>query len=279
MVIIMTEIKKPKNKTGQLSADERSTIYALLDTHTDAEIADIVRRTPELILQLRRTATIHKANDKTKDAVGLLHAKHYWNKIKEQLLDDEVAFFESEWAAYCIQFQDLVHTDEDTIRETIMLTIQINRLLVQQKTILENMADTKLTIDAELQLPPKDRDKESLRAMRDMLTGFQTSLQSMGKQLETLQSTKDRKFSQLKATREQRFKRIEESKKNIFELLKLLAESDQRQQENRMLSLVKKSTQKIKEEWMEPTEFPDGSMDSLLLSEDTIEYLRNKKDE
>ncbi len=265
--------------TGPISMTERQVIYDLLDTHTDAQISEITQRSPAQILKMRGQAVVNKVQDKNTTSITILHAKHYWSKIRSQLLDDEVNFFEQEWAAYNLQFQDLVHTDELTMIDTIMLTIQINRLLIQHKESLEEIARIKVLLENEVKKQPDDQDMLMIKSLRDTVTSLQMVLQNITKQVESHQNVKDRKFSQLKVTREQRFKRIEESKKNFFELFKMLDEHDSRMKENRTLSLVRDSAEKIKREWMEPSEFPDGSVDSILLSEDTVEYLEGKEDE
>ena len=272
----MATNKVYKRKTGVVNSEERAKILELLPIYTDEQIAELMNRTPDQITKMRRTSSLDMVRDKNVDSITLLRAKHYWKKIKSQLLQDEIPFFEQEWAAYNLQFQDLVHTDELTMIDTIMLTVQINRLLTQQRQALEQIELLKTEIQDEMDKDKDDRDLLIMKNLREEIASCNNNLNTINKQCESLQTTKDRKFSQLKVTREQRFKRIEESKKNIFELLKLLSEHDTRVLENRRLSLMRDATDKIKNEWMEPVEFADGTKDTILLSEDTI---KQKKEE
>jgi hypothetical protein len=268
-----------KKKTGVFSSGDKAVILTLLNDFTDEEIAAKMNRNPAQILKFRRQASIYKAHTQNADSIELLHGKHFWKTLQNQLLKDEIRFFEEEWASYSAQFPELVHTDESMISDAIMLTIQINRLLSAQKKDQDQYDYTYNLLELESKKPEEDRDNELIHEYREIVSGLRASLNKVISQLKDLQNLKDNKYVSLKATRDQRFKRIEESKKNVFELMKFLSERDQRIKDNRMLSLVKDSTKKIKEQWMEPIEFADGSTDVILLSEETIEHHKKRNED
>lgn len=267
-----TGSKNRTHKPGGLSNVELAQIQSMLETHTDEEISKIVNRTTTVINKVRAKTPALIAYSNRKDYITVLHSKHYWKNLTQQLTSDELGYFENEWGAYAVQFQELTHTDELTLLDTIILTIELNRIQIEKKQLIDEINDTQKLLDAELELGDQ-QDPQLTRAYRDTLSGLRSAQPTLSKRYLETQYRKDEKFKQLKATREQRYKSIEESKKNIFELLKQLDTIQSRKKENRMLSLMVDATRKEKIRLMEQSEFADGTVDSCLLSVDTINYL------
>jgi hypothetical protein len=271
---------KGRCKTGPFSKEESKYVYELIEQgFSNEDIGERIGRRPYQIQKCRQKQSIAQVADERRDSIGLLHAKHFWPQIQKQFMDDEIQYFENEWAAYSLQFPDVVHTDESTICDAIRLGIQINRLLVSQKVAEEDKSRLADEIQQQYKLSPEIRDRDTIQKCRDSLSAIQSGLKSMSQEYQSLQKTKDEKFKALKANRDQRLKNAEESKTNFWKLLEKLNDDDNRREDNRMLSLVRDSSKKIKTEWMEPKDYADGSQDCILLSADTIEHLNNKEKE
>lgn len=263
------------HRTGPIGKSEAAEIQAMFPVYSDEEIAKKTNRNTSSITKLRTQTPALLDYENRKDYIAILHTKHYWKKITEQLTFEEVKFFENEWAAYSAQFQELTHTDELTLLDTIILTIELNRILVEKKDLIDTIDDTQKLLDKELKLGDS-QDTVRVMSYRETLTAMRSAQPAISRRFLETQSRKDEKFKQLKATREQRYKSIEESKKNIFELLKQLDTVEVRAKENRMLSLMTDATKKERERLMEPIQFADQMVDSCLLSAETMDYLDEK---
>ena len=277
------QLAKPdrERKRGVLSVEELRFIDEHLRDYSDEEIGNMLNRNSHTIAK-RRAQVTHGLTDQqniNEDYIRVLHGKHYWLELKRQLLPHEVGFFEQEWGSYMTQFPDVVHTDENMIIDTIMMTININRALAEKATLLQQIDAYQDIVKTELDKKPRERDKEMLSEANQQLNALRAALQSSDKKYLDIQQRKDAKFQHLKATREQRFKSMQDSKKNIFELIKLLDERENRLNENRMLSLFQDATEQESSRLSQLTQYEDGSFDAPLLNFQTVERMQSPSDE
>jgi len=204
-----------------------------------------------------------------------LQNKHFWKEVKRSLTNLEIVYFQNEWANYCSQFSDVLHTDEIGIKDAIMLEIELNRILIEKKEILDEIEEITSEINAE-EKKKKDKDMDlvrDLRRRRNELRGMSAPIQK--RYLDT-QHKKDERFKALKANREQRLKKSIDTNVNIFELIKEICQAKQRIKINKEISLHGDAVKLERERLMKPHKYLDGSWDSQLLNAETVEYLEGQ---
>ncbi len=271
-----------KKVVGRLGIEDIANIQKLLTAGFDAkEIAKQLNRSEKTILE-----AIHRTRDDTKenmkeDLVSSLRRKHYWPQIKASLKDEaEIDYFEREWASLMSQLltQDILHTDEIMVRDLILQDIDCFRItsasadVHRRKEQLDRMVNEELMKDREIQ------DLTQIRLWRDEIVAYTASLTALTRQYADSQSRKDLLFKSLKTTRDQRYREIKENNKDIFSLIVTLDQIENREKEGRYAALINLAAHKVEQDWAEPHEFGDGSVDRLILSADTIEKY-NKEEE
>jgi hypothetical protein len=272
-------------KRGRLSKKEDADIRALLDTATNEEIAERFNRTPEQIAKVRATRGIVEGKKEVHSLITVLHTRHYWNEIKKQLIGDEISYFEHSWADILGVFNDTNTADELLVRDLIILDIHCNRALNVKKQMTQEMGHLAESIESELEKDEQERAEDPnfaarVSTLQSRLNEMRTTMETVGREHMNLQGKKDSKFKDLKITREQRYKQIQESKKNIFELLKILDEKENKEKFGRLNALHKKSAEKLKDRFEHVHSFEDGSDDRIFLTPKSMEngYAEEKKD-
>lgn len=204
---------------------------------------------------------------------SILKEAHYWTKVKSMLFEDEVKYFEKQWAAYSSQFggvSEILPTDENMIVDLILFDIFSNRSLVAKKNALENIANIRVQIDEEMSKDKDVRDRDLVSKLNEQMNSFRSTLIELTKEHMNYQDKKDAKLKDLKATREQRFKQIQESKRDFFELLRELDDVKTRQKEGRLVEKVRLAAQKVTHDLQLSKKYEDGEYDSpFLIAEET----------
>jgi hypothetical protein len=263
-------------KRGRLSKKEDKDIRALLDTASDEEIADRFNRTPEQIAKVRATRGITENKQEVHSLITLLHTRHYWGEIKKQLIGDEIVYFEHSWADILGVFTDTNTADELLVKDLIILDIHCNRALNVKKNMMQEMGRLAKQIEEELEKTKEERDEDPNFAARvsnlqSKLNEMRTTMETVGREHMNLQTKKDAKFKDLKITREQRYKQIQESRKNVFELLKLLEEKENRDKFGKINAMYRKSAEKLRDKFEHVHSFEDGSDDRIFLTPESME--------
>jgi hypothetical protein len=259
-------------KRGKLNVDEVQFIRNNLDTMSDEEIGNHLKRSPALIAKHRNQEPEAAKQDDRNPIIAELHAKHFWSDIKKVLLATEISFFEQEWAKLIHQFQtnEIVATDESMIRDLIIEDILYFRVLKRRQYNMTEAGELQRQLEIE-QAKPREQRNEAIEA------SLQTQIQALVASLPVLTTEqtkhaerKDAKLNQLKATRSARFKQIAESRKNFFELAKELDTRVNREKEGRWMELMRKGGEKVKKDWEELYEYADGTVDRPLLTPEAV---------
>lgn len=283
-------------RRGRMSKKERDDIISLLPNKTDNEIAEQFDRTPEQIGAMREQhrVNIHvkETRDKTGDIIDQLHSRHFWKEIQKQLIDEEVPYFEQQWAAMIAVWSETNAHDEAMLKDCIIFDILCNRNLRMKKDMIVEINELKKQMEQELEKPfvPPDavddddfdrakyRDTSLLTALQTRINDIRTTMETVGRDHKNLQDKKDAKYKDLKMTREARYNKIQESKSNFFELLKVLDEQESRDKYGRLNSMNKESADRIAEEWRHIHDFEDDAPDRYILDDKSLEkgYAKDK---
>ena len=168
--------------------------------------------------------------------------------------------FEFHFKKMWSQFKDDVfHTEEMQIIDTIKLEILMNRILRSQQ---ENQRD----IDANERLvreeKARDRDQRDMDLILNLerqVAMLRASQETLSKDYKDLQARKATMLKDLKGTREQRIKAIEDSKQTFASLVKKIAiDPEFRSQLGIDMEKMRLAMEKEKERLSEYTQFEDG---------------------
>ena len=122
------------------------------------------------------------------------------------------------------QFKDDVfHTEEMQIIDTIKLEILMNRILKSQQDNLTQIATFQELVAAEKALDKDQRDMNYIINLERQIAVLRASQETLSKDYKDLQARKATMLKDLKGTREQRIKAIEDSKQTFASLVKQIA--------------------------------------------------------
>ena len=95
-------------------------------------------------------------------------------------------------------------------------------------------------------------------------------LRNVSDRYDNLVKERQKIYSSLAATRRDRLDELKGGKKTFFELVsKLQHLQDERDKQGRFAELTKIASEDVKNEFRKPTEFPDGSINPIIMDSDT----------
>lgn len=263
---------KTNLKRGKLSADETQFIRDHLNTMTDEEIGDTLKRSPGLIASKRGQEPSAAKQEDRNPIVAELHGQHFWGDIKKVLLPDEIVFFEQEWAKHIHQFQtnEILATDEGMIRDLLIEDIMYLRALKKRRRNMVEISELERQLEVGRARPRESRNEEMEASLNTQIQALNSTLPNLTTEQLKHAERKDAKLSQLKATRSARFKQAQESRQNFFELMKQLDERTSREKEGRWVELMRQGGEKVRCDWEELSEYADGTVDRPLLTPEAV---------
>jgi len=264
-----TEKKTKKVEDGQqrgpFSRDERDYIFdnSQLD---DKEIAKTLRRNPKHVRKVRAEKEHWMRRDEKDDFIKGLRGEHFWKKVKEKLMEDEVEYFEESWADLSTQFsaQGILPTDKHAMQDLIITDILLHRHQKEEKDIRVNISKIGEEMMEEME-KGGGRINSEVKYLQKCIDGGRATLNSLVKGNTELQRTKDSKFKDLKATRAQRLDKIERGGKTFFDCLRLLNEKESRHKEGQTLAISRHASGLSSATLQEYYEYEDDSVDKPFL--------------
>ena len=261
-----------KMKKGRFSNEEMEFIEANAEVLSPDQIATKLDRDPESIRNwIGEKIGFSVKQKKEAEVANELKAKPYYKELDSQFSSDELEMFEFHFKKMWSQFKDDVfHTEEMQIIDTIKLEILMNRILRSQQ---ENQRD----IDANERLvreeKARDRDQRDMDLILNLerqVAMLRASQETLSKDYKDLQARKATMLKDLKGTREQRIKAIEDSKQTFASLVKKIAiDPEFRSQLGIDMEKMRLAMEKEKERLSEYTQFEDGQVDQPFLTPET----------
>lgn len=269
--------KNPPKKRGQLSLEEEQYIRDHVSLLPVQQIADNLNRTIKPVERYISESKIGlKSKDEQENDTTLrqkLHAKTFWVEIEKQFdkSTGELQYFEDTWIGLVKQFrEDVLPAEELQIKQFITIDILINRSMKERKRHITDTEKLQDEVDKEYRLSEDARDAAKLANLETQLSFARNSIANYTNEYTKLLNEQQKISKDLKATREQRIKRIEDGKSSWIGLIRMLEDEEIREKEGREMEIMAMAVDKNKKLLAEYHNYADDSVDSPLLTPETI---------
>ena len=260
-------------KKGRFSVDEMSFIEAQAEVLSPDQIAEKLDRDPASIRDWIEKNIGFSASQKKEAAVANeLKAKPYYRELSNQFSAEELEMFEFHFKKMWSQFKDDVfHTEEMQIIDTIKLEILMNRILKSQMDNQQEVLMNERLVQDDKARDKDQRDMDLIINMERQIAILRASQETLSKDYKDLQARKATMLKDLKGTREQRIKAIEDSKLTFASLVKKIAtDPSYRNHIGIEMEKMRLATEKEKERLSEYSNYEDGIVDQPFLTSETV---------
>lgn len=265
-------------RKGRLDLDEQGYIKRHVRVNSYEEIATKLDRDPRSIKQwIEQNIGFTDSEEIEIDAIHDLKKKAYWNDLTEQFSSEELDMFIFHWKKMWAQFKDDVfHTEEIQILDTIKLEILMNRCLKMQNDSMKMMKD--LATQREKEKNQDSPDFAMIDNLDRQILAIKASQESLSRDFKDLQTKKAAMLKDLKGTREQRVKAIEDSKQTFGGLIKkIITDVDFRREMGIEIEKMRMAMIAEKNRLAQPHEYVDGGVDLPFLTPEILEEQKNSK--
>lgn len=267
-------------RKGRLDLSEQQYIKDNIKSMHYETIASILDRDPKSIKLWIQQNLGFSANDKKEvEAYNELKDKAYWRELEEQFSEDELEMFVFHWKKMWSQFKDDVfHTEEIQIVDTIKLEILMNRCLKSQHDNIRQVVELEQIKSEESKkianLNPKDKEDafRELASIDRQIAVLIASRAELSRDFKDLQTKKSSMIKDLKGTREQRIRAIEDSKQTFSALIKkIILDPDFRHDTGIEMEKMRLAMDKERERLSEAHTYEDNVTDQPFLTPETVE--------
>ena len=259
-------------KKGRFSTEEMSFIEANAEVLSPDDIASELDRDPKSIREWIGEKIGFSEKQKKEAAVANeLKARPYYRELMQQFDPDELELFEFHFKKMWSQFKDDVfHTEEMQIIDTIKIELLMNRILKSQQDGQRQVSTYEQLVRDEKAVDEDQRDMELIINLERQVAILRASQETLSKDYKDLQARKATMLKDLKGTREQRIKAIEDSKQTFASLVKQIATDESfRRQIGVDMEKMRLAMEKEKERLSEYHTYLDGTIDQPFLTPDT----------
>jgi|TARA_B100000676_G_scaffold141614_1_gene140232 hypothetical protein len=260
-------------KKGRLSKEDMAFIEANAEVLSPEEIAETLDRDPKGIHDWISRNIGFSAKQKKEAAVANeLKSKPYYRELIHQFAAEELEMFEFHFKKMWSQFKDDVfHTEEMQIIDTIKLEILMNRILKSQQENQTQIVTYETLVREEKAVDKDQRDMDYIIQLERQVAVLRASLETLSKDYKDLQARKATMLKDLKGTREQRIKAIEDSKQTFAALVKQIATDEAfRTQIGIDMEKMRLAMENEKERLSEYHTYEDGAVDQPFLTPETL---------
>ena len=261
-------------KKGRFSNEEMDFIEARAEVLSPEDIATHLDRDPVSIRDWIGK-NIGFSNKQKKEALvaNELKEKPYYRELNTQFTPEELELFEFHFKKMWSQFKDDVfHTEEMQIIDTIKLEILMNRILKGQHEGQSQIQTFSTLVSQEKAVDKDQRDMDYIMSLERQVAVLRAGLETLSKDYKDLQARKATMLKDLKGTREQRIKAIEDSKQTFASLVKQIAtDAAFSTQIGIEMEKMRLAMEKEKERLSEYTTYEDGTIDKPFLTPETLE--------
>ena len=260
-------------KKGRFSTTEMEFIEANAEVLSPESIAEKLDRDPDSVRDwIGKNVGFSASQKKEAVVANELKEKPYYKELSNQFSAEELEMFEFHFKKMWSQFRDDVfHTEEMQIIDTIKLEILMNRILKSQRSSQEEVAIADRLVREEKSRDRDQRDMDLIVNLERQIAVIRASQETLSKDYKDLQARKATMLKDLKGTREQRVKAIEDSKLTFASLIKKIATDPQYR--NRLgleMEKMRLAMESEKERLSEYVLFNDGQVDQPFLTSETI---------
>lgn len=260
-------------KKGRFTVEERAFIEANAEALTPSKIAEKLDRDVVSITNwIKDHVGFSPAQKAEVSVANELKGKPYYTELRAQFSDEELQLFEFHFKKMWSQFKDDVfHTEEMQIIDTIKLEILMNRILRSQQQNQEEITTIERLVREEKARDKDQRDMDLIINLERQVAMLRASQETLSKDYKDLQSRKATMLKDLKGTREQRVKAIEDSKLTFASLVKKIAtDPTYRTKIGIEMEKMRLAVEQEKRRLAEYTQYGDGQVDQPFLTPDTV---------
>lgn len=214
-------------KKGRFSVSEMAFIKKAVDNMTVEDISKELDRDPISVHAWIETNVGFSTSQKKEVEVHQeLKGKPYYRELTKQFNDEELEMFEFHFKKMWAQFKDDVfHTEEMQIIDTIKLEILMNRILKGQQDTIDKIVEVEKILQQEKNMDRSLQDRDAIINLERQIAVLRSSQETLSRDYKDLQTRKATMLKDLKGTREQRIKAIEDSKETFVSLITKLTVS------------------------------------------------------
>ena len=262
-------------KRGRFSVEEMEFMSLNAETLSIEAMSKTINRSAESIKDwIVRNVGLSSIQKKEAAVANELRTKPYFKELLNQFSNDELEMFEFHFKKMWSQFKDDVfHTEEMQIIDTIKLEVLMNRILRSQQSNQNEILSIERIINQEKAVDKDQRDVDLIINMERQVAILRASQETLSRDYKDLQARKATMLKDLKGTREQRIKAIEDSKQTFASLVKKIATNeDFRNHIGIEMEKMRLATEKEIRRLAEYSQYDDGTVDRPLLTPDTVGF-------
>lgn len=263
-----------ERKTGRLSNEEMAFITANAENMTYEELAEKLNRTIDPIkkhIEEKLGKNIDGRNKLLYNAKKDIQNRPYWAQLELQFSSEELDLFVYHWGLMYEQMkEDITHTEELQVVEVIKFEILTNRVLINQKSIMDNINNINNILENEKNKDNPDTAK--IVNLERQLAGFYAGHDNLSKEHRDLSDKKQSILKALKMTRDQRVKNLEDSKESIISWFRIACENKpERIKMGLEMEKMRLAMDKERERLGKYHTYADGEIDRPLLTPAIVE--------
>jgi len=196
---------------------------------------------------------------------------HLYKTIQRQFETEEVDMYIEDFGLLCCQFEDIVISEFMQIDDFLKHRILVDRQLILGRSLQREIADLQMWFVSNPKQEDEDKDTTKFRILQQrQLDDKHRYLKGVNDRYDALVKERQKIYSSLAATRKDRLDELKGGKESFIELVgKLQHSQDERDKQGRFAELTKLAADDIKEEFRQPVEFPDGSVEPIIMDADT----------
>lgn len=196
---------------------------------------------------------------------------HLYTIIKRQFEPEEVGVYLEDFGLLCCQFEDIVISEFMQIDDFLKHRILVDRQLILSRTIQREMTDLQTWFITNPKRETEDKDTVKFRILQQrQMDDKHRYLKTVNDRYDSLVKERQKIYISLAATRRDRLDELRGGKATFLELVANLQHSqEERDRQGRFAELTKIASNDIKIEFRKPIEFPDGSVEPIIMDADT----------
>jgi hypothetical protein len=262
-------------KTGRFNVSEINYLYQNAEKLSVDVMAKKLNRDPASVhTWIKKNVGLTSKDKEEVAAKNELKSRPYYKELQRQFSSEELEMFDYHFKKMWIQFKDDVfHTEEMQIVDTIKLEILMNRSLRSQQATADKIDELEREVQREknMELDGDPDSRNKIINLERQIGMLRASQENLSKDFKDLQTKKASMLKELKGTREQRIKQIEDSKQTFATLLTTLTTNPKYRKEigyemERMRLAMEEETKRLSQD----ITYDDGVIDKPLLSSKSV---------
>lgn len=196
---------------------------------------------------------------------------HLFQTIKRQFEPEEVAVYLEDFGLLCCQFEDIVISEFMQIDDFLKHRILVDRQLILARALQRQITDLQTWFIDNPRTEEESKELTKFRMLQQhMLDERYKHLSEANERYDALVRERQKIYISLAATRKDRLDELRGGKETFLDLVAKLQHShEEREKSGQLAELTKIAAEDVKSKFRCPVEFPDGSIEPILLDSET----------